>query len=64
MVRQIESTIETYTLLYANLGSQWKFAVCCRELTSGTLGQPRRMVGGGRESQEGGDTCTPMTDSC
>ena len=48
MVRQIESTIETYTLLYAKLGSQWKFAVCCRELTSGTLWQPRRMAWGGR----------------
>ena len=30
----------------------------------GALWQPRGMRKGGREVQEGGDTCTPMTDSC
>ena len=32
-----KSSIETYTLPYVKLVSQWKFIVQCRELTSGAL---------------------------
>ena len=45
---------------------QSRFAAVNRALKASTLGQPRRMEGGGRWSGglEQGDTCTPMVDSC
>ena len=38
-----ESGIETYTLTYVKLDSQWKIATWHRELKSGALWQPRGM---------------------
>ena len=43
--------------------SQWKLAIWCRELKPRALWQLRG-VPWGRETQEGGDRCMPMADSC
>ena len=60
-----ESNMETY-ITVCKTDSQWELAVCLRELK-------RRLCinlegwdgeGDGREVQEGGDICIPMTDSC
>ena len=57
--------METYITI-CETDSQWQFALCLRELK-------RRLCinlegwdgeGDGREVQEGGDICIPMTDSC
>ena len=57
--------METYIII-CETDSQWQFALCLRELK-------RRLCinlegwdgeGDGREVQEGGDICIPMTDSC
>ena len=47
------------------IGSQWGFAVWCRELKLGFCDNLEVWdgVGGGREVQEGGDTCIPLADS-
>ena len=37
----IKSSVETYSLPYVKLDSQWKFAEWCRELKSVALWQPR-----------------------
>ena len=57
--------METYIII-CKIDIQWEFAVCLRELKQrvcinleGCDGE-----GDGREVQEGGDICTPMTDSC
>ena len=56
-----ESFIKTYILPYVKLDSQWKFAVGCRKLKSGTLWWPRG-VGLGEKQEAGsrgrGCVCT------
>ena len=56
-----ESFIKTYILPYVKLDSQWKFAVWCRKLKSGTLWWPRG-VGLGEKQEAGsrgrGCVCT------
>ena len=47
-----ESSIETYTWPYIKSDSHWKFVVCCRELKSGALWQPRGVGWGGRFKKE------------
>ena len=61
-----ESSIETYTLPYVKLDSQWKFAVLLRKLKYGALWQSSGWdgVGDGREAQQGGDICLSRADSC
>ena len=64
------SSIETKTLLYAGLDSQWK--VCCIMYCMIQGAQIRYSdnlegwdgVGGGKEAQEGGDIHIPVADSC
>ena len=48
-----ESSIETYTLPYVKLDSQWNFAVWHRELKSGALWQARGVGCGGRFKRSG-----------
>ena len=45
--------------------NQWELAVCCRELNPVLCDNLEGLNGveGGREVQEGGDICIPMTDS-
>ena len=43
-----ESSVETYTLPYVTLDSQWKFAIWHKELKSYTLWQPRGVGWSGR----------------
>ena len=50
-----ESSMETYTTI-CKIDSQWKFAVCLGELKLGLCDNLEGLeVGGGRETQEGGD---------
>ena len=60
-----ESNMETYITI-CKIDSQWKFAVCLRELKQGLCINVEGWdgKGDGREVQEGGDICIPMTDSC
>ena len=58
-----ESSIETYTLPYVKLDSQWEFAGSSNPVLCNNL-EEWDGVEGGREVQEGGDTCIPMADSC
>ena len=60
-----ESNMGTYTLL-CNLDSQCEFAVKFRKLKPGLYNNLEEWdwVAGGREVQEGGNTCIPMADSC
>ena len=57
--------METYIAI-CKIDSQWEFSVCLRELKQGFCINLAGWdgVGDGRELQEGGDICTPMTDSC
>ena len=59
-----ESNMETYITI-CKIDSQWKFAVCLRELKQGLCINVEGWdgKGDGREVQEGGDICIPMTDS-
>ena len=63
-VMKLESNMETY-LTICIIDSQWAFTVCLRELKR-ALYQPRMVEWGERQREvhEGGDICTPMTDSC
>ena len=60
-----ESNMETYITI-CKIGSQWEFAVWLRELKLGLCDNLEGWEGEreGREVQEGGDTCIPMSDSC
>ena len=60
-----ESSMETQTLPYVQLDSQWEFTVWCRELKSVLCDNTEGWhgVGGGREAQ-GEDICMSMADSC
>ena len=60
-----ESNMGTYTLL-CNLDSQCEFAAKFRKLKPGLYNNLEEWdwVAGGREVQEGGNTCIPMADSC
>ena len=60
-----KSNMETYITI-CKTDSQWKFAVCLRELKQGLcinleVWDEER---DGRDVQNGGDICIPMTDSC
>ena len=57
--------METY-ITTCKLDSQWEFAVWLRELKLGLCNIIEGWDGeeGGREVQEEGDICIPMTDSC
>ena len=52
--------------LFLKIDSQWEFTICHRELKLVLCDkiEGRDGVGGGRETQEGGDICIPMADSC
>ena len=60
-----ESNMETYITM-CKIESQWGFAVCLRELKQGLCNNLEGCdgEGDGREAGDGGDKCTPMTDSC
>ena len=60
-----ESNMETYIIM-CKIDSQWEFAICLRELKQGLCINLEGWdgEGDGREFPEGGDICTPMTDSC
>ena len=60
-----ESNMETYITI-CKTDSQWEFAVCLRELKPGLCITLEGWAGeeDGREVQEGGEICIPMTDSC
>ena len=59
-----ESNMETYITI-CKTDSQWEFAVCLRELKQGLCINLEGWDGDdGREVQEGGEICIPMTDSC
>ena len=47
------TSVETYTLPYVKLDSQWKSAVWCRELKSGALWQLGGLGGGKEVKREG-----------
>ena len=53
-------------LSICKIESQWKFAVCLRELKQGLCINLEGWngEGDGREAPEGGDICIPMADSC
>ena len=57
--------METHTTI-CKIDSKWEFAVCLRELKQGLCINLEGWdgEGNGKEVQEGGDICTPMTDSC
>ena len=57
--------METYIAI-CKIDGQWEFSVCLRELKQGFCINLEGWdgVGDGRELQEGGEICTPMTDSC
>ena len=60
-----ESNMEIYITI-CKIDSQWEFAVWLRKLKQGLC---INLEGWGREGdrtevQEGGDICTPMSDSC
>ena len=57
-----ESNIEAYITICK---IQWEFVVCLRELKQQLCIDLEGWEGGdGREVQEEGDICIPMTDSC
>ena len=60
-----ESNMETYNTI-CKIDSQQEFALCLRELKEGLCINLEGWDGerDGREAQEGGDMCIPMTDSC
>ena len=59
-----ESNMETYITI-CKTDSQWEFAVCLRELKQGLCINLEGWDGeDGREVQEGGEICIPMTYSC
>ena len=60
-----DSNTETYITI-SKLDSQWKFAVCLRELKQGLCISLEGWdgEGDGREVQEGGHICIPTADSC
>ena len=60
-----ESNMETYITI-CKIDSQGEFAVWLRELKPGLCNNLEGWDGedGGREGQEGGDICIPMSDSC
>ena len=60
-----ESDMETYIII-SKIDGQWEFAVWLRELKLGLCDNLEGWDGEreGREVQEGGDTCIPMSDSC
>ena len=57
--------METYITI-CKIDSQWEFAECLMELKQGLCinleGWDREADG--REGQDGGDICIPITDSC
>ena len=57
--------METYTTI-CKINSQWEFSVCLRKLKQGLCINVEGWdgEGDGREVEEGGDFCIPMTDSC
>ena len=59
-----ESNMGTYITIH-KIDSQWEFALCLGELKQGLCINPEGwdVEGDGREVQEGGDLCIPMTDS-
>ena len=59
-----ESNMETYITIH-KIDSQWEFALCLGELKQGLCINLEGWdgEGDGREVQEGGDICIPMTDS-
>ena len=63
-VRFMERVTET-DITTCKIHSQWAFAVWLRKQT-GALYQPNGVdgEGDGRELQNGGDICIPMTDLC
>ena len=60
-----KSDMETYITI-CKIDSQWEFAVWLRKRKQGLCISLEGWdgVGDGREVQEGGDICIPMTDSC
>ena len=58
-----ESSMDTYALA-CKIDSQWEFPIWLRELKLGSWDNLEGWdgVGGGRETQEGGDICIPMGD--
>ena len=63
------SNFETYTVLYAELDSQWKLCcIMCCMIQGAQIRYSDNLEGwdgegGGKEVQEGGDVHTPMADS-
>ena len=59
-----ESNMETYIAI-CKIDSQWEFAVCLRKLKQGLCINLEGWdgEGDGKEVQNGGDRCIPMTDS-
>ena len=57
--------METHTTI-CKIDSQWEFAACLRKLKQQLCINLEgwEAEGDGKEVQEGGDICTPMTDSC
>ena len=60
-----KNNMETYITI-CKIDSQWKFAVCLRELKQGLCINLEGWngEGDGREIWEGGDMGVPMADSC
>ena len=60
-----ESNMETYITI-CKINSQWEFSVCLRKLRQGLCINIEGWdgEGDGKEIEEGGDLCIPMTDSC
>ena len=64
------SNFETYTVLYAELDSQWKLCcIMCCMIQGAQIRYSDNLEGwdgegGGKEAQEGGDTHILMADSC
>ena len=58
-----ESNMETYITI-CTTECQQEFAVWLRELKQGFCNSLEGWDGEGDKVQEGGDICTPMTDSC
>ena len=56
--------MESYITI-CKIDSQWEFTVCLRELKQGLCINLVGLdgEGDGREVQEGGDKCTPITES-
>ena len=61
----MKSSMEAYTLVYVN---RQPMGISCRlrELTLGFCNNLERWewVGAWRETQEGGDICTPIVNAC